>query len=202
MRTVVFDLGGVLVPSSRVVPLLAADLGVTEAEFAAAYWPPRQAYDLGGSASEYWGVVVTALGRDAEPDLLRGLEQTDSDKWSTLPPESVALLDQLRDDGERLTVLSNAPAPLAVAVRAAAWSDLMERLLFSAEIGVMKPDPAVYVSADAAFGTVPGDVVFFDDRADNVAAARDHGWDAHLWCNPETALQVLSAHSEMAGRRD
>ncbi len=179
-------------PSSGVLPQLAAELGVTEEELAAAYWPPRPAYDRGEPATAYWTAVVGGLGRSPEPDLLAQLERLDSTKWSTLPPSSAALLDRLTGDGVRLCVLSNAPAPLAAAVRAASWSTQVDHLVFSADAALLKPEPEIYAHADGVFGTSPADVVFFDDRADNIEAARAHGWDAHVWVDPDTALSIVA----------
>ncbi|MBN9103323.1 MULTISPECIES: HAD family phosphatase [unclassified Pseudonocardia] len=190
--TVVFDLGEVLVPSTGVLPRLASELRVSEDELAAAYWPPRKAYDRGDPAAAYWTAVLEGLGRTPERDLLARLEHLDSTKWSTLPPSSGALLDRLTRDGVRLCVLSNAPAPLAAAVRAASWSAQVVHLVFSADAALLKPEPEIYAHADAVYGTSPGDVVFFDDRTENVEAARAHGWDAHVWVDPETALGVVA----------
>ena len=190
-RTVVFDLGEVLVPSTGVMPLLAAELGVPVAELGPAYWSGRTAFDLGSSADEYWTAVVARLGRAPEPRLLDRLTEIDSIKWSTLPPDSVDLLTHLRARGERLGVLSNAPGPLAAAVRAAGWSADVAHLVFSAEVALAKPDPQIYAHADSVYGTEPGDVVFFDDKPENVEAARAHGWEAHVWAGPDAALATL-----------
>ncbi len=191
--TVVFDLGEVLVPSSGVLPVLAGELGVGTDRFAAAYWPGRLDYDLGRVDDEYWAGVLSALDIAFRPELVARLRATDAGKWSTLPPASATLIDELVAAGTRLAVLSNAPAPLAASVRAAGWSDPFDVLVFSCDLGVVKPDPAIYAAADRAYGTRPGDVVFFDDRADNVAAARTHGWDAHVWTGADDALAVLGA---------
>jgi putative hydrolase of the HAD superfamily len=190
-RTVVFDLGEVLVPSTGVMPVLAAEIGVTVDELSAAYWSGRAAYDLGSSADDYWTGVLRALGRAPDPALLRRLVEVDSTKWSTLPQVSVDLLAHLQASGVRLGVLSNAPGPLAAAVRAAAWSAGIAHLVFSAEVALVKPDPQIYARADAVYGTEPGDVVFFDDRVENVEAARAHGWDAHVWAGAAAALATL-----------
>lgn len=190
-RTVVFDLGEVLVSSGAVLPRLAAEVGVSADEFAAAYWPGRLQYDLGGSAEAYWTGVVRALGRAPEPGLLRRLTDMDSTKWSTLPPASADLLAHVRGSGVRLGVLSNAPGPLAAAVRAAPWSADVGHLVFSAEVELVKPDPEIYAHADAVYGTEPGDVVFFDDKPENVEAARAHGWSAHVWAGPDAAIATL-----------
>lgn len=190
-RTVVFDLGEVLVPSGGVLPLLAAELGITVDELGPAYWSGRTAFDLGCSPEEYWTGVLAALGRAPEPALLAALTELDSVKWSTLPRVSADLLAHLQDRGVRLGVLSNAPGPLAAAVRAAQWTAGIAHLVFSAEIALAKPDPAIYAHADTVYGTEPGDVVFFDDRVENVEAARAHGWDAHVWSGADAALDIL-----------
>jgi putative hydrolase of the HAD superfamily len=119
------------------------------------------------------------------------LTEIDSTKWSTLPRASAELLAYVQGMGIRLAVLSNAPAPLAAAVRAAAWSTGIAHLVFSAEVALVKPDPQIYARADAVYGTEPGDVVFFDDKVENVEAARIHGWDAHLWTGADAALAAL-----------
>lgn len=173
------------------LPVLAAELDVPPAELAGAYWPPRRRHDLGGSAGEYWTAVLAALGRPPEPVLIRRLAAIDATKWSVLPPASADLLAALRATDTRLAVLSDAPAALAAAVRAAPWSRVFGTLVFSGEVGLAKPDPAVFRRADAELG--PADVVFFDDTAANVDAAREHGWTAHLWTTPADALAALAA---------
>ena len=180
-----------LVPSGGVIPRLAAELGITVDEFAPAYWSGRAVHDLGGSAEDYWTGVLATLGRASEPGLLEWLTKVDSVKWSTLPQVSADLLAYLQGRRERLGVLSNAPGPLAAAVRAAPWSAGIEHLVFSAEVALAKPDPEIYAHADSVYGTEPGDVVFFDDKPENVEAARAHGWDAHVWAGADTALDIL-----------
>lgn len=184
-----FDLGDVLVSSAGVLPVLAAELGAALDEFEAAYWPPRPAYDLGGDPDVYWTAVLTALGREPEPAQLRRLCALDAALWAVVPPSTERLFADLA--GTQLAVLSNAPKPLAAAVRAAVWSNAVDTFVFSADLGWIKPDPRIYAEADVLLGTTCDQVLFFDDRAENVAAARRHGWDAHVWVDPPTALAVL-----------
>jgi putative hydrolase of the HAD superfamily len=190
--TVVFDLGEVLVPSGAVLPALAAELGVTAEGFDAAYWTCRTVYDLGGSAEDYWTGVVRALGRAPDPALLQRLTEVDAMKWSTLPQSSADLLAHLQGNGVRLGILSNAPGPLAAAVRVAPWSAGIAHLVFSADVALAKPDPEIYARADAVYGTAPGEVVFFDDRKENVEAALAHGWAAHVWGGAEAAIDTVA----------
>jgi putative hydrolase of the HAD superfamily len=113
-------------------------------------------------------------------------------KWSTLPRASADLLAHLQGSRARLGVLSNAPGPLAAAVRAAPWSSCIAHLVFSADVALAKPDPAIYAHADSIYGTDPGDVVFFDDRVQNVEAARAHGWDAYVWAGVAAAVDAVA----------
>ncbi|UAJ11254.1 HAD family hydrolase [Glacieibacterium megasporae] len=46
---------------------------------------------------------------------------------------------------------------------------------------VVKPDPAIYALALARFGLAPGEGVFIDDRADNIAAADTAGFIGHVF---------------------
>jgi putative hydrolase of the HAD superfamily len=188
-----FDLGGVLVPSAGVLSALSRELGVSAEALAVAYWAERGEYDLGGDAGRYWGGVLARLDREPVPGLADRLSAMDADLWSRLPAATAAMLEAVTGAaGVRTGVLSNAPAALAAAVRAARWSAAMGVLVFSADLGLAKPDPRIYAAADEACGGDPAEVVFFDDRVENVVAARAHGWDAHVWVDPSTALAVMA----------
>ncbi|HEY3380004.1 MAG TPA: HAD-IA family hydrolase, partial [Armatimonadota bacterium] len=55
--------------------------------------------------------------------------------------------------------------------------------------GVAKPDPAIYQLFEAATGQRSEEILFFDDRAENVAAAQACGWHA---------VQILPTHPAVA----
>lgn len=185
-------MGGVLAPSGGALSAIAEAFGVLESELSGPYWKTRDSYDLGGSASDYWREVAAALGRRLDTvEAVRHLDGIDVECWAILDPDAGALLAELTAARVAVGVLSNAPASLAAAVRAAAWSRAFDTLVFSSDIGLMKPDPLVYKAADAKFAAGPAEVVFFDDRKVNVAAARRHGWRAHQWTGCDDALAVL-----------
>ncbi len=52
-------------------------------------------------------------------------------------------------------------------------------ILVSGEEKLAKPDPAIFELAQRRFGFAPSELVFADDREENVAAARACGWHAH-----------------------
>jgi putative hydrolase of the HAD superfamily len=50
--------------------------------------------------------------------------------------------------------------------------------VISARVQQVKPEPGIYDTAARLFGAAPADLLFIDDVADNVLAARDAGWQA------------------------
>jgi HAD superfamily hydrolase (TIGR01509 family) len=61
-------------------------------------------------------------------------------------------------------------------------SPAIERLrvrLASHDLGLVKPDPAIYHEAQRRFTAPAERIVFFDDLEENVAAARAAGWRAY-----------------------
>lgn len=59
---------------------------------------------------------------------------------------------------------------------------------------MMKPDPRIYALAMARFGAGPGDALFIDDNAANVAGARAAGWHAHHFDGAHGARLALRDH--------
>ena len=80
----------------------------------------------------------------------------------------------------------------------------MLRHRFAAHLlGLAKPDRTIYETVTAELGVAPDQILFFDDRADNVASARACGWRAeHIDPARETVPQVrllLDAHGVRVG---
>jgi putative hydrolase of the HAD superfamily len=91
---------------------------------------------------------------------------------------NVALVRALRPP-YRLGVLSNADASLPDRLRAPlAIHDLFDVVVCSAEVGMAKPDPAIYRLAAERLGLPPEACVFIDDAEPNVEAARAVGMAA------------------------
>jgi HAD superfamily hydrolase (TIGR01509 family) len=76
------------------------------------------------------------------------------------------------------------------------FEDLVDVVLYSHELGLAKPDPAVYRVACARLGVEPGEVVFLDDVEANVATARELGWHAVLH---RSTAQSIAAITELLG---
>lgn len=166
-------------------------LDVDPLVFAGSYWAHRDAFDAGGSAEDYWRSVARQVGRPVQTDMIECLTQVDVNAWVMLHPESEQLLHDLHSSCTRVGLLSNAPHALASAVRAQTWAGLLDQLVFSADIGVCKPDVRAFARASALLGADASELLFFDDRPINVEGAHRAGWRAHVWQGHASARQTL-----------
>jgi len=121
----------------------------------------------------------------AHPDWTPEIRQW-RDNWNEMArpaiDPSVRLLRALRARAVPVFALSNFGAenfPLS----AAQFPFLAEfdRRYISAELGLIKPDPAIYAHVEADCGLAPEVLLFADDRIDNIEAARARGWQTHLF---------------------
>jgi putative hydrolase of the HAD superfamily len=83
---------------------------------------------------------------------------------------------RVRDD-VRLYYLSNMPAPYARALEERhAFIGWFDGGVFSGDVNLIKPDPAIYALLANRYALAPAQTVFIDDMQANVDAARALGW--------------------------
>jgi transcription antitermination factor NusB len=91
----------------------------------------------------------------------------------------VAIVQGLRDAGQRVAVFSNATTKLEVDMGAMGIGEVFHDVCNSSVIGLMKPDVASFRHvADEVLGVAPERLLFIDDRHENVVGALDAGWHA------------------------
>ncbi|MFJ9668859.1 HAD family hydrolase [Streptomyces sp. NPDC101219] len=74
------------------------------------------------------------------------------------------------------------------------FDELVERIVYSHEIGVEKPDPEAFGEACASLGVRPESCLFVDDAEANVLAARAVGMQAHLFEDNARTMARIAAH--------
>ncbi len=182
IRCVVFDFGQVLSSPAALYTAPAARLGVDPAAFEAAYWTGRVAYDRGGTDAAYWTPLLESLGRRPSPELVRELAHLDAQLWvEGVRPEALRIVADVRAAGRLVAILSNAPFSLDLAFVDAPYADAADYWFVSASMGVTKPDAPVFVRVEEVLELPPDEIAFVDDRPANVHAAREAGWQAHLF---------------------
>ena len=122
---------------------------------------------------EYPGMIrelLAGFGVEVDDGELDGFLAAEHAAWAParlLGAHTHALLDSLRERGLLTGLVSNAFDPGWLLHRDLADMGLAERLdaaVFSSEVGLRKPHPAVFEAALAKLGVEPKDAVFVGDR--------------------------------------
>ena len=195
MTWVMFDYGGVISQplSAEDVALPAGVAGASVAAFLAEYWEWRRAYDLAElDAKGYWQQVGNGLRRDFGGGEISELIRLDSASWLRLQAGTVALIEDLAEAGHPLALLSNAPQELATEIGGLPIAAHFGHLIFSCQLKLAKPDPRCYSQALARLGADPDEVIFIDDRAENVAAAAAMGLSSVHFTSPDETRAAVT----------
>lgn len=191
-RTVVFDLGGVLVhwdPRLLFADVLepGEDVDAFLDEIGFAEWNHAQ------DAGKPWAQAV-AEHTAKHPNRAEAIAAYPERFPMSVPgpmEETVAVVDELRASGVRLLALTNWSAELFQTVRhRLTFLDDFEGVVVSGDEGLAKPDPALFQVVVERYGVVPEETVYVDDAQRNVAAAEALGFRAHLFTDADT----LRAH--------
>jgi putative hydrolase of the HAD superfamily len=196
IRAVLFDFAGVLT-SSPWVALTAAgggDLELLIGSYAEDTDHPWHQVERGEMAIADWAVAVTEMGRS------QGVE-VDFTPLQTMLGDMLVhdvIVDRiraLRAEGYQLGLVTN-----NVREGSAVWrakvpvDDLFDAVVDSSEVGMRKPNPAIYHHAlDLLGGVAPEEAVFLDDAPGNVVGAQLAGLHAILVDDPAAAVAELDA---------
>ena len=192
--TVVFDIGNVLIEWQ---PERYYDRTIGEERRRAMF----AALDLHGmndrvDRGEDFRQVITEVA-EANPDWRAEIMMW-HDHWIDLAApaidHSVRLLRALRRRGWPVYALSNLGIDThRIACENYPFLEEFDRPYISGHMGVTKPDPEIFRMVEEDSGTPPAEMLFIDDRADNIAAAAARGWQTHLFDGPEGLATRLVA---------
>lgn len=179
VKAVLFDYGNVLSGPQRVESWqsMRALLGLSEQRFHELYWKYRDDYDRGTlSGTEYWRNIAREVAFPLGSSSLAALKQLDVEMWTDLNPPMVDWAQRLKIAGIRIGILSNIGDAMEEGVRAKfAWLEGFTHATWSHQLKLRKPEPAIYAAAAEGLGVEPSEVLFIDDRADNIAGAQAVG---------------------------
>ena len=110
-------------------------------------------------------------------------------------PQMTALHAELRGRGFKTYIFSNTNDLAIEHVRRSyPFFANFDGYIFSYEIGALKPQPEIYEAMEKMTGRRSADLVYIDDRPENIAAGAARGWRAILHESPaktRTALKSL-----------
>jgi 2-haloacid dehalogenase len=196
MRSVVFDLGGVLVDWDpryllrTVMPGREAEMETILSDVLNRDWNLQR--DTGDS----WPAAIAAL-QAAHPqwaDIFRAYDERWAETLGGSIEESVDILRELRDRGVPLYALSNWSAEKFPCAEARfEWLDWFDGIVVSGRVKLIKPEPAIYRHLMQTYRLEAPDILFVDDHEPNVVGARALGIAAHHFTSAGTLREDLVA---------
>lgn len=182
LRAVVFDYGMVLTdkPDAVAHDAMVRITGLPVAEFERLYWADRQAYDDGSlTGVTFWQKLLREAGLALPASAVDELNHWDARMWTTQNPRMVAWQTQLKQAGLLTAILSNmGDVVLANILRTYAWIENFDVRVWSYQLRIAKPDPAIYHHTLAQLQVDAAEALFIDDRLENIEAARSLGMHA------------------------
>ena len=197
MRAVVFDFGMVLTgsPDPAAWAAMRRISGLAEDRFAPLYWADRNAYDEGTlTGIAFWRNFMSKAGLPPDEAVVEELNHWDARFWTVQNPAMVAWQLALKQRGLLTAICSNMGDSVMVSVeRELDWIHRFDVLVWSYQLRLVKPDPAIYRYTLAKLGTQPAETLFIDDKLENIEAARALGIRAVQFSSVEHLRQDLIA---------
>ena len=201
IKNIVFDLGNVIIDID--VPRAAQSFAQLSGQ------KPEDVVELFGTAGLFGqfetGMLDAAGFRAYVRELLKNPDWEDAvvdTAWNSLlldiPPARIEMIQKLGKK-YRLFLLSNTSSIhieavnriLEKATGVARLDDLFEKLFLSYEMGLMKPDPAIYEQVLQEAGLEASETLFLDDNENNIIAAHALGIQTFHVQPPLTMLDFL-----------
>jgi putative hydrolase of the HAD superfamily len=196
LQAVIFDYGEVLSgpPDPEAHRELLVIAGVPEEPFEKAYWVHRLDYDadiLNGQT--YWQTVARDTGANFTAQQIVQLLDVDARMWGNLNPAMIAWIPRIKAAGFRLGILSNMGHGVLEYLRPRfSWLEQFDQLTWSCDLGVVKPDPAIYLHTIKKLNVKPEQALFIDNLQKNIVGAEAVGLNAALFENVEQLQSDLA----------
>ncbi|MGA9061026.1 MAG: HAD family phosphatase [Terracidiphilus sp.] len=197
LRAVLFDYGRVLTgpPDPAAHAALVRITGLPANRLDSLYWANRDAYDKGElTGVGFWRELARDAGLVLPASAVIELNLWDARMWTTENPAMLAWQRELKQRGLLTAIVSNmGDAVHEYMERKLGWLSRFDVLVWSYQLRVAKPDPAIYRYVLGRLGTRPEETLFVDDKPENVQAAAAMGIKALLFSTVENLRADLIA---------
>ena len=194
-NTVLLDFGGVMTGEpdrALVLNFLCESLELLPSEFEKANLEKRQAFAQHGTNDLQFWVEYAASHDISLPQEWEQQFKAVLRNAIGVNDEMYALVEELKSKKIPVALLSNIDKRLSTILKELDLYYPFEPCLLSCDIGAEKPDPRAYEVALDLLNAPAHQIVFFDDREENIEAAKQVGLDAILFESVSQAREELA----------
>jgi putative hydrolase of the HAD superfamily len=197
IKIVVFDYGGVI--CYMPTPEMRSELARLSGLSAEVLWDLDRKYRGEWDRGTYDGIghyrfILAKAGVSLGDGKLADIVRADIESWKQINPDTLQLVRDIKASGLRVGILSNIPYDFPKdSVPIFAEADIA---VYSCDLGIIKPEAGIYEKLREKAGCLYEEIVFFDEKVDNVNKAKELGMRACLWEGAEQARKIVSG---MAG---
>ncbi len=193
IKNIIFDVGDVLI-GYRWREMMA-EYGLT----------PEDGEKIGQAmfSDELWHIFD--LGTMSQKEIIESYKQkypeyAETIEWfichgaemPTNRPEVWKRIHELKEKGYHLYILSNYPEKLfQLHTDPRPFIKDMDGIVVSYQMHLAKPDAGIYTYLTEKYGLNPAECLFFDDREENVEAAKKQGWESIQVISEEQLVKEL-----------
>jgi putative hydrolase of the HAD superfamily len=197
---VIFDYGNVLsAPQGPAeVEKMTSILNVAADRFHQAYWRFRLPYDEAELDDvSYWQQVAQLLSGSLTERQIAVLVETDCRGWSYPDPVLPQWAREIRAAGIKTALLSNMPASVRDHILRCDWLPRFDQRVFSCDVRVAKPAEEIFRHCLQGLDVDPQEVLFLDDRPENVQAAEALGLHGIVCTSANQAAQDIASRFDL-----
>lgn len=198
IKAIGFDFGGVVGGDPNIgheFTKASADLlGVTTKVWRKVYFSLNNLINTGKkSKRDFWLRFLEEFDQADKIDQVLAQDLAMAQRYLVVNQQIISLIDQLREKGYKVGLLSNASGEVASNIKALNLADHFDSFLFSAEIGLQKPDPKSFKQLAQSLGVEIEQLVFIDDAEPSLAKAEETGFTPILFKSYEKLLADLKS---------
>ncbi len=192
-QAIVFDFGGVLTTEPNrevVVQFLRNTFDLSSEEFEKVNQQKKKAVQSGKTDEEFWLEHAKKTGIKLPSSWAKDFKSA-MKQCIGINEKMFALVDRLKQKGLTVALLSNIDPRLSAYIREFGFYEPFNPCLLSCNIGLEKPDIKAYEYLLNELKLPAKDIVFIDDRLENIDAAKRAGLDAVLFVSQEHLQKEL-----------
>lgn len=197
IKAVGFDFGGVIGGDPNIgheFTKASTDLlGVTIGEWRKVYFSINNLINTDKkSKRDFWLRFLEEFNQVDKIDQVLAQDLAMAKRYLVVNQQIISLIDELRERGYKVGLLSNASGEVAGNIKALNLASHFDSFLFSAEIGLQKPEIVAFEYLAKSLGVDLANLIFIDDAEMSLKTASEAGFTPILFKSYEQLVVELT----------